>query len=126
MLPPFDQPRVLDAGCGPAMSTLERVQLGGEQVIGTDIHRPSVCDPVGQDHRRWAFGLPSPCQVLNAGPEFRERRFLHLTSLCPAHPVRIPCIAVDRPCLRIDVEPLLLLAVAEVHGPDRPRARLVR
>ena len=42
MLPPFDRPRVLDAGCGPAMSTLEQVQLGGEQVIGTDIDRPSL------------------------------------------------------------------------------------
>ena len=40
MLPKWEQPRILDIGCGPGGPTLELARLSGGHVIGTDIHQP--------------------------------------------------------------------------------------
>jgi len=42
MLPKLDKPRILDVGCGPGGPTLELARLSQGQVIGLDIHQPSL------------------------------------------------------------------------------------
>jgi SAM-dependent methyltransferase len=42
MLPNLDRPRILDVGCGLGGPTLALAQLSGGQVVGLDLHRPSL------------------------------------------------------------------------------------
>jgi SAM-dependent methyltransferase len=42
MLPALDSPRIVDVGCGAGGPTLELGRLSGGQVIGLDIHGPSL------------------------------------------------------------------------------------
>ena len=42
MLPPLDQPRILDVGCGSGRSTLELTRLSRGQVVGLDIDGPAL------------------------------------------------------------------------------------
>ena len=42
MLPPMDRPRVLDVGCGPGGPTLELARLIRGEIVGLDIHQPSL------------------------------------------------------------------------------------
>ena len=37
LLPPLEQPRILDIGCGQGQQTMELARLGGGEVIGIDI-----------------------------------------------------------------------------------------
>lgn len=39
MLPPMEDPRILDIGCGPGSPTMALAKLGGGEVIGIDIHQ---------------------------------------------------------------------------------------
>jgi ubiquinone/menaquinone biosynthesis C-methylase UbiE len=46
MLPAFDEPRILDIGCGSGAPTLELARISGGQVIGIDVHPPYLADLV--------------------------------------------------------------------------------
>jgi len=39
MVPPIDQPDILDIGCGPGMQTIELAHLSKGNIIGIDIHK---------------------------------------------------------------------------------------
>ena len=40
MLPPLENPAILDIGCGPGGSTMELARLSGGDVVGLDVHQP--------------------------------------------------------------------------------------
>jgi ubiquinone/menaquinone biosynthesis C-methylase UbiE len=42
MIPPLAHPRILDVGCGPGGPTLELAKLSDGEIIGLDIHQPSL------------------------------------------------------------------------------------
>jgi ubiquinone/menaquinone biosynthesis C-methylase UbiE len=42
MIPPLPHPRILDVGCGPGGPTLELARLSNGEIIGLDIHQPSL------------------------------------------------------------------------------------
>jgi len=42
MLPKLDNPRILDIGCGPGGPTLELARLSQGEIIGMDVHQPSL------------------------------------------------------------------------------------
>ena len=42
LLPPLEQPRILDIGCGQGQQTLELARLGGGEVIGIDIDNAAI------------------------------------------------------------------------------------
>ena len=42
ILPKLDKPRILDIGCGLGGPTLELVRLSQVEIIGIDIHQPSL------------------------------------------------------------------------------------
>lgn len=42
LLPPLEQPRILDIGCGRGQQTLELARLGGGEVIGIDIDKAAL------------------------------------------------------------------------------------
>jgi ubiquinone/menaquinone biosynthesis C-methylase UbiE len=42
MIPMLSRPRILDVGCGEGGPTLELARLSGGEVVGLDIHRPSL------------------------------------------------------------------------------------
>ena len=42
MLPRMDRPRILDVGCGSGVPTTELAKLSQGEVIGIDIHQPSL------------------------------------------------------------------------------------
>jgi len=42
LLPPLEQPRILEIGCGQGQQTLELARLGGGEVIGIDIDKSSI------------------------------------------------------------------------------------
>jgi len=42
MLPQLDKPRILDVGCGSGVSTTELAELSKGEIIGIDIHQPSL------------------------------------------------------------------------------------
>jgi len=42
LLPPLEQPRILEIGCGQGQQTLELARLGGGQVIGIDIDESAI------------------------------------------------------------------------------------
>ncbi len=42
MIPRLSRPRILDVGCGEGGPTLELARLSGGEVVGLDIHRPSL------------------------------------------------------------------------------------
>jgi ubiquinone/menaquinone biosynthesis C-methylase UbiE len=44
MLPPIDEPRILDIGCGSGAPTLELARVSRGQVIGLDVHQPYLDD----------------------------------------------------------------------------------
>ena len=61
LLPPLEQPRILDIGCGQGQQTMELALLGGGEVIGIDI------DPVALSrlrHRIDQAGLGHRIQAL--------------------------------------------------------------
>jgi len=42
MLPKLDKPRILDIGCGSGIPTIELARLSKGEIIGIDIHQPSL------------------------------------------------------------------------------------
>ena len=42
MLPKLDKPRILDIGCGSGIPTIEIARLSKGEIIGIDIHQPSL------------------------------------------------------------------------------------
>ncbi len=42
MLPELDRPRILDVGCGSGIPTMELARLSQGEIIGIDIHQPSL------------------------------------------------------------------------------------
>ena len=42
MIPRLNRPRILDVGCGEGGPTLELARLSGGEVVGLDIHQPSL------------------------------------------------------------------------------------
>jgi ubiquinone/menaquinone biosynthesis C-methylase UbiE len=42
MLPELDKPRILDIGCGSGIPTMELASLSQGEIIGIDIHQPSL------------------------------------------------------------------------------------
>jgi len=42
LLPPLEQPRVLDIGCGQGQQTMELARLGGGEVVGIDINQAAL------------------------------------------------------------------------------------
>ena len=42
LLPPLEQPRILDIGCGQGQQTMELARLGGGEVIGIDIDKAAL------------------------------------------------------------------------------------
>ena len=40
MIPPLEQPRILDIGCGPGLQTIKLAKLTDGELIGIDIHQP--------------------------------------------------------------------------------------
>jgi len=42
MLPKLNKPRILDIGCGPGIQTMELARLSQGEIIGVDIHQPSL------------------------------------------------------------------------------------
>jgi len=42
MIPRLDKPRILDVGCGEGGPTLELAKLSDGEVIGLDVHQPSL------------------------------------------------------------------------------------
>jgi ubiquinone/menaquinone biosynthesis C-methylase UbiE len=42
LLPPFEQPRILDIGCGQGQQTIELARLGGGEVVGIDIDQAAL------------------------------------------------------------------------------------
>jgi ubiquinone/menaquinone biosynthesis C-methylase UbiE len=42
MLPELDRPRILDVGCGSGVPTMELARLSQGEIIGIDIHQPSL------------------------------------------------------------------------------------
>ena len=42
MLPELDKPRILDIGCGSGVPTMELARLSQGEIIGIDIHQPSL------------------------------------------------------------------------------------
>lgn len=42
MIPRLSRPRILDVGCGEGGPTLELARLSGGEVVGLDIHKPSL------------------------------------------------------------------------------------
>ncbi len=42
LLPPLDQPRILDIGCGQGQQTMELARLGGGEVVGIDIDQAAL------------------------------------------------------------------------------------
>ena len=42
MLPPMEKPRILDAGCGTGVPTMELARLSKGELIGLDIDQPSL------------------------------------------------------------------------------------
>jgi len=42
MLPKLDKPRILDIGCGSGVPTVELARLSQGEIIGIDIHQPSL------------------------------------------------------------------------------------
>jgi SAM-dependent methyltransferase len=62
MIPPVTHPRILDVGCGPGGPTLELARLSDGEIIGLDIHRPSL-DELAR--RIQAAGLAERVHVVN-------------------------------------------------------------
>ncbi len=42
LLPPLEQPRILDIGCGQGQQTMELARLGGGEVVGIDIDESAL------------------------------------------------------------------------------------
>ena len=42
LLPPFEQPRILDIGCGQGQQTIELTRLSGGEVVGIDIDQAAL------------------------------------------------------------------------------------
>lgn len=42
MLPKLNKPRILDIGCGPGIQTMELARFSQGEIIGVDIHQPSL------------------------------------------------------------------------------------
>ncbi len=42
MLPELDRPRILDIGCGSGVPTMELARLSRGEIIGIDVHQPSL------------------------------------------------------------------------------------
>ena len=67
MLPRLDKPRILDIGCGPGGPTLQLARLSQGEIIGIDIHQPSLdrlaqkIEAAGLSHRVKAIN----CSMFN-------------------------------------------------------------
>jgi SAM-dependent methyltransferase len=75
MLPVLDAPRILDVGCGSGGPTLELARLSGGQVIGLDVHEPSL-DTFAR--RMEEAGLSDRVQAVNCSMSdmgFRDESF---------------------------------------------------
>jgi len=75
MLPQLDKPRILDVGCGSGVSTTELAELSKGEIIGIDIHQPSL----GRFTKRIEeVGLSDRVKALNcsmSNMEFAEKSF---------------------------------------------------
>ena len=62
MIPQLAHPRILDVGCGPGGPTLELARLSHGEIIGLDIHQPSL-DELSRKIEE--AGLPERVRVVN-------------------------------------------------------------
>ena len=62
MLPRLDNPRILDIGCGPGGPTLELARLSPGEIVGIDIHQPSLDRLIGRIEEA---GLASRVKAVN-------------------------------------------------------------